>query len=158
MDPATILSVTATSAKIAKTGWDLGEALYTFTKDAKVINKTLASLIEQARAVRDPCELLSVFLKGIQQDLEAHPEWALAHHGTQLDNTLKVVQRQLEGCGSTLDDLCKSTEGICSGNVAAKKAWAAFKFNLCKESMREHRSQLSVHLTALNTSLHILSW
>lgn len=46
MDPATILSANSTRAKIAKTGWDLGEALYTFTKDARGINKTLASLIE----------------------------------------------------------------------------------------------------------------
>lgn len=90
---------------------------------------------------------------------DAHLGWVFTHHGTQLDNTLKVVQRQLVGRDSTLDDLCKSTEGIRSSNtVAAKKAWAAFKFNLCKESMREHRAQLAVHLAALNTSLHILSW
>lgn len=159
MDPATILSVAATCAKIAKTAWDLGEALYTFTKDAKVINKTLNSLIEQSRAVRDPCELLAVFLKAVGQDLDAHPTWATTCHGMQLGNTLKVLQRQLDGCEATLESLCKSTEGICSTDTAsAKKAWATFKFNLCKESMREHRSQLSVHLTALNTSLHILSW
>jgi ankyrin repeat protein len=62
MDPATILSVTVTCAKVAKIAWDVSEALYNFTKDAKVINKTLNSLTDQSRAVRDPCELLAVFL------------------------------------------------------------------------------------------------
>ena len=159
MDPATILSVTATCAKIAKTAWDLGEALYTFTRDAKVINKTLSALIEQSRAVRDPCELLAGFLEGVGQDIVAHPAWATTCHGAQLGNTLRVLQRQLTGCEATLESLCKTTEGIRSTDTAsAKKAWATFKFNLCKESMLEHRAQLSLHLTALNTSLHILTW
>lgn len=159
MDPATILSVTATCAKIVKIAWDLGEALYAFTKNAKVINKTLNSLIEQFRAVRDPCELLAVFLKGVGQDVDAHPAWATTCHGMQLGNTLKVLQRQLHGCEAPLESLCKSTEGTCSTNTAsAKKAWASCQFNLCKEATREYRSQLSVHLTALKTSLHILSW
>jgi hypothetical protein len=159
MDPATILSVTATCGKVAKTAWDLGEALCTFTKDAKVINKTLNSLIEQSRAVRDPCELLAVFLKSVSQHVDAHPAWAATCHGMQLGNTLKVLQRQLIGCEDTLESLSKSTEGICSTDTAsAKKAWATFKFDLRKDSMREHRSQLSVHPTALNISLHIFSW
>ena len=39
MDPATILSVIATSAKLAKSSWDPGEALYAFTKDAIVLDR-----------------------------------------------------------------------------------------------------------------------
>jgi hypothetical protein len=70
MDPATTLSVVATSSKLAKTAWGLGEALYTFTKDARIINKTLANLVEQVRAVRDPCEHLAAFLEGIKHDVK----------------------------------------------------------------------------------------
>jgi hypothetical protein len=159
MEPATVLSVVAASSKLARTAWDLGEALYTFTKEARIINKTLANLVEQARAVRDPCELLAVFLEGVKNDVESHPEWAATQHGTQLSSTLLVVQRQLQGCHDTLEHLRKSTEGIrASDTNSAKKAWATFKINLQKDSMRECRSQLSMHLTALNTSLHILSW
>jgi hypothetical protein len=159
MDPATILSVVAASSKLAKTAWDLGEALYTFTKEARVINKTLANLVEQVRAVRDPCELLAAFLEGIKHDVEGHPEWAATQHGTQLSGTLLVLQRQLRGCDDSLEHLRKSTEGIrASDTNSAKKAWATFRFSLQKESMRECRSQLSMHLTALNTSLHILNW
>jgi hypothetical protein len=125
MDPGAILSVTATCAKIAKTAWNVGKALYTFTKDPKIMNKTLNSLIEQSRAVRDPCELLAVFLKGDGQDVNAHPAWATTCHGKQLGNTLKVLQRQLDSCEATLESLCKSTEGICSTDTAsANKAWA----------------------------------
>jgi hypothetical protein len=159
MDPVTILSVVATSSKLAKTAWDLGEALYTFTKEARIINKTLADLVEQARAVRDPCELLAVFLEGIKHDVESHPEWAVTQHGTQLSSTLLVVQRQLQSCDESLEHLRKSTEEIrASDTNSAKKAWATFRLNLQKDSMRECRSQLSIHMTALNTSLHILNW
>jgi glycerate-2-kinase len=159
MDPVTILSVVATSSKLAKTAWDLGEALYTFTKNARIVNKTLANLVEQARVVRDPCELLAVFLEGFKSDVECHPEWAATRHGTQLDSTLLVVQRQLQGCNDTLELLCRSTEGIRgSDSNSAKKAWATFKLSLQKDHMQEYRSQLSLHLTALNTSLNILSW
>lgn len=63
MDPATILSVTATCAKIAKIAWDLGEALYAFTKNAKVINKTLNSLIEQFQS----CERSMRAARGIPE-------------------------------------------------------------------------------------------
>jgi hypothetical protein len=159
MDPATILSVVATSSKLAKTAWDLGEALYTFAKDARIINKTLANLVEQVRAVRDPCELLAAFLEGIKHDVEGHPEWVATQHGAQLSGTLVVMQRQLQGCDDLLEHLRKSTEGIrASDTNSAKKAWATFKLNLQKDSMRECRSQLSMHLTALNTSLHIPNW
>jgi hypothetical protein len=105
MDPATTLSVVATSSKLAKTAWGLGEALYTFTKDARIINKTLANLVEQVRAVRDPCELLAAFLESIKHDVEGHPEWAATQHGAQLSGTLVVVQRQLQGCDDSLEHL-----------------------------------------------------
>ncbi|KAM0708453.1 hypothetical protein Q7P35_005105 [Cladosporium inversicolor] len=111
MDPATILSVVATSSKLAKTAWDFGEVLYTFAKDAKIINKTLSALIAQVRAVREPCELLALFLDGVKDDLEVHPHWVATRHGMQLSDTMKVVQRQLDGCDRTLDSLFKSTEG-----------------------------------------------
>jgi hypothetical protein len=159
MDPATILSVVATSSKLAKTAWDLGEALYTFTKNARIVNKTLAALTQQTKAVIYPCELLTVFLEGVKSDIERHLEWAATQHGIQLDSTLLVVQHQLQGCNETLELLCKSTEGIRgSDSNSAKKAWATFKLGLQKDQMQECRSQLSLHLTALNTSRHILSW
>lgn len=159
MDPATILSVVATSSKLAKTAWDFGEVLYTFAKDAKIINKTLSALIAQVRAVREPCELLALFLDGVKDDLEVHPHWVATRHGMQLSDTMKVVQRQLDGCDRTLDSLFKSTEGIRgSDKNAAKKAWATFKLNLRKDTMKECRSQLDLRLAALNTTLHIMTW
>ena len=159
MEPTAILSAVAASSKLAKTAWDLGEALYTFTKDAKIINKTLSALIAQVRAVREPCELLALFLDGVKDDLETYPHWAATRHGMQLSDTTKVVQRQLEACNHTLDALSKSTEGIRgSDKNAAKKAWATFKFNLQKDTMKECRSQMAMHLAALNTTLHIMNW
>jgi hypothetical protein len=159
MDPVTILSVVATSSKLAKTAWDLGEALYTFTKSARVVNKTLAALTQQTKAIIYPCELLAIFLEGVKYDIERHPDWAATQHGMQLDSTLLVVQHQLQGCNDTLELLCRSTEGIrCDDSSSAKKAWATFKLNLQRDHMQECCSQLSMHPIALNTSLHILSW
>jgi ankyrin repeat protein len=158
MDPVTILSVVATSSKLAKTAWDLGEALYTFTKSARVVNKTLAALTQQTKAIIYPCELLAVFLEGVKYDIERHPDWAATQHGMQLDSTFLVVQHQLQGCNDTLELLCRSTEGIrCDDSSSAKRAWATFNLNLQRDHMQECRSQLSMHLIALNTSLHILT-
>jgi len=159
MDPATILSVIATSAKLAKSSWDLGEALYTFTKDAIIIDTTLQNLVNETRAVQSPCKLLVKLLEYIKADIDSHPEMAATKHETQLVSTLEVLACQLIACEATLDRLRQATEGIRSNNAnAAKKAWAAFKLNLRRETMKESRSQLSMHLTALNTSLNVLNW
>jgi hypothetical protein len=123
MDPATILSVIATSAKLAKSSWDLSEALYTFTKDAIVIDTTLQVLVNETRAVQSPCTLLVGLLEHIKADIDLHPDTAATKHGTQLINTLPVLANQLVDCEATLGRLREATEGICSNNTnAAKKA------------------------------------
>ena len=159
MDPATILSVIATSAKLAKSSWDLGEALYAFTKDAIVIDTTLRELVNETRAVQCPCDLLVGLLEDIKADIDSHPERAATKHGTKLIDTLPKLASQLAHCEATLDRLRQGVEGIRSNNKnAAKKAWAAFRLNLRREMMRENRSQLSMHLNALNTSLSTINW
>lgn len=44
MDPVSIISTASASARLAKAGWEVGETLFNFAKDAKVVNQTLAAL------------------------------------------------------------------------------------------------------------------
>jgi hypothetical protein len=73
-----------------------------------------------------------------------------------LTNVTQLIEKQLTECEQTLQRLCQSTQGIKFGNQRlAEKTWAQLKLNLVKELMVETRSQLSLQLLALNTSLQI---
>lgn len=159
MDPISIVSIASFSARLAKAAWDTGEALFNFTKDSKVVNQTLAALARQARAVKDPCELIDAFLRGIEEELNSQPAWVRTRHGQQLANVMSAIQRQLTDCEETLERLRDSTQGVCGGGAVrgAGKAWMQLKLNISKEVMIETRSQLALHLVALNTSLQILN-
>jgi hypothetical protein len=159
MDPIAIISLAGLSAKMAKTAFDTGETLFSFAKEAKVVNQTLASLARQARAVKDPCDLIDAYLRGIEDDLNTQPALVRTRRGKQFANILTAIKRQLDDCGETLLQLRASTGDICSGGPArgAGKAWAQLKLNMSREAMNDTRSQLSLHMTALNTSLQILT-
>lgn len=159
MDPVSIVSIASFSAKLAKAAWDAGETLFNFTKDAKVVNQTLAALARQARAVKDPCELIDAFLRGIEEELRTQPAWVRTRRGQQLGNVMSAIHRQLADCEATIEHLRYNTQGICGDNVArgAGKAWMQLKLNMSKEVMVETRSQLALHMVALNTSLQILN-
>ena len=159
MDPIAIVSLAGFSAKIAKTAFDTGETLFNFAKEAKVVNRTFASLARQARAVKDPCELIDAYLRGIEDDLNTQPALVRTRRGKHFANILAAVERQLNDCEETLGQLRASTEDICRGGQVrgAGKAWAQLKLNLSRETMNETRSQLALHMTALNTSLQILA-
>lgn len=159
MDPIALICITGFSARLAKTAWEMGETLFNFTKDARVVNQTLAALARQARAVKDPCELIETYLHGIEEELNQHPTWVRTRHGKHLANVVSAIERQLTGCEETLTQLRASTEGICgSGTVrGAGRAWVQLKLNMSKEVMIETRSQLALHMAALNTSLQILN-
>jgi hypothetical protein len=159
MDPVSIISIANFSARLAKTAWEAGETLFNFTKDAKVVNQSLAALARQARAVKDPCELIDAFLQSIEEELSTQPAWVRTRHGQQLGNVMSAIQRQLAGCEETLEQLRNSTQNICGDGVArgAGKAWMQSKLNMSKEMMNETRSQLALHMVALNTSLQILN-
>lgn len=159
MDPVSIISTASASARLAKAGWEVGETLFNFAKDAKVVNQTLAALARQARAVKDPCELIDVFLRGIEEELSNQPAWVRTRRGQQLSNVILAIQRQLAGCEETLGELRNTTQDICgeSASRGVGKAWMQFKLNMSKEMMIETRSQLALHMVALNTSLQILN-
>lgn len=159
MDPVSIISIASFSARLAKAAWEAGETLFNFTKDAKVVNQSLAALARQARAVKDPCELIDAFLRGIEEELSIQPAWVRTRRGQQLGNVMSAIQRQLAGCEETLEELRSNTRGICGDGAVrgAGKAWMQFKLNMSKEMMIETRSQLALHMVALNTSLQILN-
>jgi len=159
MDPVSIVSLAGFSAKLAKTAFDVGETLFNFAKDAKIVNQTLASLARQARAVKDPCELIDAYLRGIEDDLNNQPALIRTRRGKQFTNVLAAIERQLNDCEETLRQLRSSTDEIFGGGAVrgAGKAWAQLKLNMSREVMNETRSQLALHMTALNTSLQILT-
>lgn len=159
MDPVTIISVIATSARLAKASWDLGEALCTFAKDATIIDTTLQNLVSEAKAVQFPCQLLNKLLQDMQTDFDRHSETDATRYDIDLEDTLPMLARQLLDFEITLDRLRQATEGICTRNTSsAKRAWSTIKLNLRRETTRESRSQLSIHLAAMNACLHILTW
>jgi hypothetical protein len=158
MDPIAIVSLAGFSAVIAKTAFDTGEALFNYAKEAKVVNQTLASLARQARAVRDPCDLIDAYLRGIEDNLTTQPALFRTRRARQFANILAAIEHQLRDCKETLRQLRASTENICNSAPwrEAVKARAQLKLNLSREAMNETRSLLALHMTALNTSLQIL--
>lgn len=158
MDPIVIVSLAGFSAVIAKTAFDTGEVLFNYAKEAKIVNQTLASLARQTRAVRDPCDLIDAYLRGIEDDLTTQPALFRTRRARQFANILAAIEHQLRDCKETLMQLRASTENICNGAPwrEAVKARAQLKLNLSREAMNETRSLLALHMTTLNTSLQIL--
>jgi hypothetical protein len=156
MDPIMALGVAGTSARLATTAWNTGEILSTFIKNAKTVDQTLIALAAQSHAVEGLCELIAAVLQERKQRLGACPDPTCTRNGKQLGNVLHLIEEQLTECEETLQRLCRSTQGIKFDNRRlAEKTWAQLKLNLSKELMVETRSQLSLHLLALNTSLQI---
>jgi uncharacterized protein YdhG (YjbR/CyaY superfamily) len=159
MDPIAIVSLAGFSAEIAKTAFDTGEALFNFAKEAKLVNQTVASLARQARAVKDPCDLIDAYLRGIEDDLTTQPALFRTRRARQFANILAAIERQLRDCKETLRQLRASTDDICNGDPVrgTRKRWAQSKLALSREAMNETRSRLALHMTALNTSLQLLT-
>jgi hypothetical protein len=158
MDPIAILGLAGFGAKTGKTALDTGEMLFESAKEARIVNQTLVSLARQARAVRDPCDLIDAYLRGIEDDLNTQPALNRTRRGRQFACILAAIERQLHDCEETLMRLRASTEDIRSGYPVrgTGKALAQLKLSLSREAMDETRSQLAFHMTALNTSLQIL--
>jgi hypothetical protein len=156
MDPIVVLGVAGTSARLATTAWNTGEALSAFIKNAKTVDQTLVALTAQSRAVERLCELIGATLQERKRSLDACPDMTRARNGKQLTHVMHVIESQLAECEQTLQRLCQSTQGIKLGNRRlAERTWAQLKLSFNKELMMEARCQLSLHLLALNTSLQI---
>lgn len=132
--------------------------LYTFIKDTKVVDKTMLALAPQAKAVRDPCELLYALLRGMSADLDARYGVKDTRQGRLFASALLKVASQLKECEGVLEALRQSTASIhtMKKNVAAK-AWIQIRLNMAKDEMIEARSQLALHISALGVSIQILS-
>jgi hypothetical protein len=158
MDPIAIVGLAGFSAKTAKTALDTGEMLFESAKEARVVNQTLVSLARQVRAVRDPCDLIDAYLRGIEDDLNTQPALNRTRRDRQFACILAAIERQLHDCEEILMRLRASTEDIRSGYPVrgTGKALAQLKLSLSREAMNKTRSQLAFHMTALNTSLQIL--
>jgi hypothetical protein len=156
MDPIVALGVAGTSARLATSAWNTGEALSTFIKNAKTVDQTLVALSAQTWAVGKLCELITTVLQERRHSLDACPRMARARNGKQLANVMHLIESQLAECERTLGRLSQSTQGIKLGNTRLTgRTWTQLKLNLSKELMMEARCQLSLHLLALNTSLQI---
>lgn len=154
MDPIVAFGVAGTSARLATTAWNTGEALSAFIKNAKTVDQTLIALTAQSQAIGELCELITALLQERRHSLDACPKTARAHGGRQLANVMHVIQSQLAACEHTLGRLCQSTQGIKLSNTRLTgRAWAQLKLNFSRELMMESRCQLSLHLLALNASL-----
>lgn len=157
MEPVSILGVAGMSTRLAATACSLGEILLSFIKDAKVVDQTLVNLALQTRTVKELCVLISDMLQSTDRDPQFYS--GITTRPTQSEQMSKIVRAisdQLVDCEQTLKRLCESTQGIRLGPIRAfDKAWAQLKLNLCKESMTEARSQLSLHLLTLNAYLQI---
>lgn len=71
MDPVTILKIAGTAATTAKAAWNVGESLYTFCSDVKIIDQTVSNLITEVRALSSACTLFDERLRDIVNDFEA---------------------------------------------------------------------------------------
>lgn len=59
MDPIVAFGVAGTSARLATTAWNTGEALSAFIKNAKTVDQTLIALTAQSQAIGELCELIT---------------------------------------------------------------------------------------------------
>lgn len=65
MDPLTVLKIASVAASTAKAAWDVGEGIYTFCSDVKVVNQTISGLVAEVKALGSACTLVDERLRDI---------------------------------------------------------------------------------------------
>ncbi|KAK5737927.1 hypothetical protein LTR17_006367 [Elasticomyces elasticus] len=157
MDPVSALGIATSCSKAAKTAFDVGEGLYTFIRDSRVVNQSIKALHAEVKAVHTVCELIGAHLKGLDAEVRAMTHLERTRRGRDLLDTLRALGELLAGCTDTLSGLASGTSEMRDDNkTVAAKAVAQFKLNWTKEKAAETRSLLSTHMHALNSWLTIL--
>lgn len=158
MDPAMILAVAGTSARLATTAWGLGQSFYELLKDAKTVDETLVNIATQTRIVKELCLSIVDVLQRFKPRVDSPARLDRTSCDMHATNVVRTIGEQLVNCEKTLECLCRQTQGIRTGNAGSMdNLLSQIKFNMSKDAIAEARTQLSLHLLTLNASLQVLS-
>lgn len=154
MDAVTIFQIASAAASTAQAAWDVGEGLYRFCRDVRVIDQTVHDMVAEVKALASACDLIDVRLRHIVKDLDTN------HHGQRPDrNKLwTCVEAQVIDSRQSVVQLEAALQGIKkeSSNKLAQ-AWRQIKLNMKTKDIAEARNRIRSHTAALQTVLQTVA-
>ncbi|KAF7185962.1 hypothetical protein HII31_12835 [Pseudocercospora fuligena] len=152
MDP---LTIAASSAKIASSAWKVGEGLYHFFHDVKVIDQTVSGLIAEIKALSGACTLVDERLRDIVQNFDEEATDPKCESRSRL---WACVDAQVADSGKSVKQLEAAIAGLVKdGSNPFAQAWRQVKLNMQAKDIGEARNRIRSHTASLQTILQTVA-
>ena len=154
MDPLSILQIAGSAATTAKAAWTVGEALYTFFHDVKVIDQTVGGLVAEIKALSGACTLVDERLRDIVQNFDHE----ITKPSESRAKLWACVEAQVVDSQKSVDQLQAAIAGLVKdGSNAFAQAWRQVKLNMQTKDIGEARNRIRSHTASLQTILQTVA-
>ncbi|EME48536.1 hypothetical protein DOTSEDRAFT_48990 [Dothistroma septosporum NZE10] len=154
MDPLSVLQIAGSAATAAKAAWSVGEALYTFCHDVKVIDQTVGGLIAEIKALSSACTLVDERLRDIVQNFDHE----ITRPSESRAKLWACVEAQVIDSQKSVDQLQAAVAGLVKdGSNAFAQAWRLVKLNMQTKDIGEARNRIRSHTASLQTILQTVA-
>ena len=143
MEAIAVISAASTVAQTGKIAWQIGEAIYVFIRDAKVIDETLDALQSEVTSFGDACEMLRTLLSGFSDTEKKHIESEDGQFWAKIDRAIREYARTVDQLGDSINTVQNSKSRL------FKQGRKQAKLNLKSQDMLIIRRRLSSHLSSV---------
>ena len=143
MDPITIASTAGVVAKTAKSAWDIGETLYTFTQNTRTVDETIRALQSEIKSFGDACSLLQSVLGGLKDA----DKMGIAAPGENFWDNLERATQEYERTVDQLRVVVKDLNG--KKEHFALQGWKQLKLNMRRDEIAAIRDRIRSHLSSV---------
>lgn len=154
MDPLTVLKIASVAASTAKAAWDVGEGIYTFCNDVKVINQTVSGLVAEVKALGSACTLVDERLRDIVKDFENEARRPVADR-RELWNCIELQISDSQLSVGQVEAALKSIKE--EGSNTFSQAWRQIKLNMKARDIGEARNRIRSQTASLQTILQTVA-
>jgi hypothetical protein len=147
MEPVSILASVSAASGAALA---LSTALFTFVQATRNVDQSVRSLYDEVTGLNRTLDAISSCLENARIQESVHTE--------QNKKLWKSVTASLGGCRVTVDSLCQTLQGVKKpGSNVATQTLRTFKLNWKEDHIRNLRSQIQSHNTALQLALQMIN-
>ena len=175
VDPITVIHAIGAVAQTAKTAWDVrnyraqpitcprqvltvisyghqvGEAIYAFIEQTKVVDQTAKALQSEVRSFSDACDTVRVFLEALSKDDRKRIESNDSEFLVKLRKAMGEYERSVIDLGGSIADILEKKSNF------LKQGWRTYKLNNKRQDISDLRSRIASHSSSVQMTLTILT-
>lgn len=160
MDPVTIAHIAGNALSAAKTAFTVGQTLYDFIQNVKVLDQTAREFANEIDALGAACRLVGSRAQSFVQQHEKDIRDKL-YDSTESAQLWLCLERQVTGCYEIVGQLsdavsCANRTATQSSNFMAQ-AWRQIKLNMKARDIVDVRNRVKTYTSSLQLTLQSIT-